>query len=258
MATETVLMLCVVSFGAGFIDAVAGGGGLLQIPALFLLLPTGTTPATVLGTNKFIALFGTLAATGRYLKAVAMDRRVVIPAAVAAIPFGLLGAAVVRHVDPAVFRPLVVILLVVVAIYTFFRKDFGSVRNAPQLSPATRLWVAAAVGAVLGFYDGFFGPGTGSFLIFACIGLFGLDFLSASATAKTMNCATNLAGLTYFIASGNVLYALALPMAVCNIAGGLTGARLAILKGSSFVRLLFLGVVLAVICKFGWDTFQPR
>ncbi len=251
------VVLCALSFGAGFIDAVAGGGGLLLIPSLFLLLPAGTAPAAVLGTNKFAAFFGTVAATARYARTVAFERALVVPAALAAVPFSLLGARVVRLVDPALFRPLVLTLLVVVASYTFVKKDFGSM-HAPRLAPATRRFLAAAVGVALGFYDGFFGPGTGSFLIFAFVGLFGCDFLTGSASAKTVNCVTNIPALIYFIITGNVLYAVALPMALCNVAGGLVGARLAILKGSAFVRLLFLGVVAAVVVKFGWDTFHPR
>ena len=257
MSFVSLLLLCLVSFGAGFIDAVAGGGGLLQLPALFILLPAGSLPAVVFGTNKFASFAGTLVATGRFLRSVALDRRIVLPAALLALPFSFLGARVVQLADPAVFRPLVVVLLVAVAIYTFVKKDFGSL-HAPRLGPAAKLWLAAAVGALLGFYDGFFGPGTGSFLIFAFIGLFGCGFLQASATAKVVNCATNFAALAFFTFHGDVLYAVAAPMAACNIAGGFTGARLAILKGSAFVRVLFLIVVCAVIVKFGWDTFRPH
>ncbi len=248
------LALCCISFAAGFIDAIAGGGGLLLLPALFVLLPPATAPALVLGTNKFAAFAGTAAAATRYARAVSLTRPVVIPAALAALPLSYLGAYCVRLVSPGLFRPLVLFLLVGVAIYTFFRKDFGSL-HAPKLSRSAQIALAILIGAGLGFYDGFFGPGTGSFLIVAFIGLFRFDFLNASASAKLVNCATNIAALVYFVATRNVLFAYALPMALCNVAGGLLGARLAILNGSQFVRLIFLAVVIAIIARFAWEIF---
>ena len=251
---STTLLACFFSFFAGFIDAVAGGGGLILVPALFILLPESTVPATVLGTNKLASFAGTTAATLRYLRAVRLDPRVVGPAAVTAPLASALGSWSVRLANPAVFRPLVAILLVGVAIYTFVRKDFGALQ-APRFRPGTRLVLSGVVGATIGFYDGFIGPGTGSFLIFSFIGFFGCDFLLASATAKVINWATNAGSLAVFIPAGNVLYRLALPMAACSVLGGLLGARLAILKGSGFVRALFLAVVTAVIGKFLWDSF---
>lgn len=251
----TLTLACLCAFFAGFIDAVAGGGGLVLLPALFVLLPEATPVATVLGTNKLAAFAGTTAATLRYLRAVRLDPRVVGPAAVTAPLASALGSWAVHLANPAVFRPLVAVLLVGVAVYTFTKKDFGALQ-APRFRPGARLVLSGVVGAVVGFYDGFVGPGTGSFLIFSFIGLFGCDFLLASATAKVINWATNAGSLAVFIPAGNVLYGLALPMAVCSVLGGLTGARLAILKGSGFVRALFLAVVTAVIGKFLWDSFR--
>ena len=150
---------------------------------------------------------------------------------------------------------LVLVLLLGVALYVFARRDFGAL-HAPRLGGARLRWCAAGTGAALGFYDGFFGPGTGSFLVFAFVGLFGLSFLSASASAKIVNVATNLSALLYFGATGHVLYAVALPMGACNVLGSLAGSRLAILKGSGFVRALFLAVVAAIILKLAWDTFR--
>ena len=255
LSPATLLLACGFAFLAGFVDAVAGGGGLVSVPALFVLLPAATLPATVLGTNKLVSFAGTTAATLRYLRAVRLDPRVVGPAAVAAPLASALGSWTVRLANPAVFRPLVAVLLVGVAVYTFTRKDFGTLR-APRFGPGTRLVLSGVVGAVIGFYDGFIGPGTGSFLIFSFIGLFGCDFLLASASAKVINWATNAGSLAVFIPSGNVLYRLALPMAACNVLGSILGARLAILKGSGFVRALFLAVVTAVIGKFLWDSFR--
>ena len=139
-----------------------------------------------------------------------------------------------------------------VAIYTFARKDFGSL-HAPRLSLSSKQWIGLGVGAVIGFYDGFFGPGTGSFLIFIFVGVFGFNFLSASAAAKVVNTATNLSTVIYFAWTGHVIYRLAVPMAVCNMLGSLTGTRLAILRGSRFVRWFFLAVVSAIICKLAVD-----
>ena len=147
---------------------------------------------------------------------------------------------------------MILTLLVAVAIYTFVRKDFGSL-HAPRLSAGQRLWIGAAVGSAIGFYDGFFGPGTGSFLIFLFVGVFGFDFLAASAAAKVVNAASNVSALGNFALTGHVLYALAAPMAVSNILGSLAGTRLAILRGSRFVRWFFLAVVTAIICKLAWD-----
>lgn len=251
----TTLLACLFAFFAGFIDAVAGGGGLISIPALFILLPGSTLPATVLGTSKLAAFAGTTAATWRYLRVVRLDPRVVGPAAVSAPLASAAGAWAVHLANPAVFRPLVAVLLVGVAVYTFIKKDFGAV-PAPRFGPGARLVLSGVAGAAIGFYDGFVGPGTGSFLIFAFIGVFGCDFLLASATAKAINWATNAGALAFFIPAGNVLYGLALPMAACSVLGGLVGARTAIRKGSGFVRALFLAVVTAVIGKFLWDAFR--
>lgn len=251
----TTLFACGFAFLAGFIDAVAGGGGLIMVPALFVLLPETTLPATVLGTVKVSSFAGTTAATLRFLRAVRLDPRVVGPAAVTAPLASALGAWTVHLANPALFRPLVAVLLVAVAIYTFVNKDFGALQ-APRFGPGTRLVLSGVVGAVIGFYDGFVGPGTGSFLIFGFIGIFGCDFLLASASAKVINWATNVGALAVFIPAGNVLYAVALPAAACGILGGVLGARTAIRRGSGFVRALFLAVVTAVIGKFLWDSFR--
>ena len=143
-------------------------------------------------------------------------------------------------------------LLVVVAVWTYTQKNWGQL-HAPKLSARAGRAYAVLVGATIGFYDGFFGPGTGSFLIFAFIGLFGFDFLNASAGAKVVNFATNLAAILYFGATGNIYYAYALPMGVCNVLGSLVGTRLAMLKGNRFVRGFFLCVVAAIIVRLAFD-----
>ena len=154
-------------------------------------------------------------------------------------------------------RPVVLVLLVAVAVYTFVQSDFGSL-HAPRLTAVRQNIFSVVTGTVIGFYDGFFGPGTGSFLIFVFIGIFGFSFLAASASAKIVNFTTNFAAVLYFVFTGNVLYAVALPMAACNILGSVVGTRLAVLKGNRFVRIVFLLVVTALIIKLGWDTVSLR
>ena len=251
--TAELLALCGFAFLAGFIDSVVGGGGLVQIPALLILLPHGTPVADVLGTNKFVGIAGTAAAAWNYARHVEIDWRATLPTALAGFVFSFFGALTVSHLNPGIMRPLVLMLLVAVAIYTFVRKDFGSV-HAPRLDPARARWIGAGVGAGVGFYDGFFGPGTGSFLIFTFIGVFGFGFLAASASSKVVNTATNLSTVIYFVLTGHVYYWLAAQMAVCNILGSLVGTRLAILRGNRFVRWFFLAVVTAIIGKLGYDT----
>jgi hypothetical protein len=246
------IYLCAFAFLAGFIDAVAGGGGLVQVPALFVLMPT-VPAATLLGTNKFASIWGTLLATFQYSRQVPMEWRATLPTCAAAIVFGFIGARTVAHVPAEFLRPLVLVLLVGVLIYTLWRKDFGAL-HAPKLTHPQQFWAGLATGSVIGFYDGFFGPGTGSFLIIAFVGVFGFSFLAASASAKAVNVITNGAALAYFVTHGHVLYAIAAPMALCNVAGSFAGTRLALKLGSRFVRAVFLVVVSALLVRYAWDV----
>lgn len=252
---EETLWLCGFAFLAGFIDAIAGGGGLIQLPALFIVLPSETEVAPILGTNKLSSICGTSIATVQYARKIEMNWRVALYAAVPAFLLSALGASVVSLFSKDSLRPVILILLIAVAIYTLIQKNFGA-EHVPRLSEHKEKLYAALIGSSIGFYDGFFGPGTGSFLIFLFIGIFGFDFLRASATSKVVNFATNLAAVLYFGSSGNVMLLLGLPMGICNIVGALLGARLAILRGSRFIRSLFLLVIFAIIAKFGYDTFR--
>ncbi len=247
------LLLCLFAFLAGFIDSIVGGGGLILLPALLILRPD-LELATALGTNKGAAFLGTLTSTIQYSRTVGIPWRVMLPAAVTGFFFAALGAFTVTRIENDFLQPFIIVLLVVVAIYTFFKKDFGSL-HAPRVNEAKQRLIAVAAGAIIGFYDGFFGPGTGSFLIFIFIGLVGFSFLAASASAKVINFAANLAAFFLFAATGHIAYSLALPMAVCNILGSFLGSRLAVLRGSSFVRVLFLVVVTGVIARLSYDTF---
>lgn len=237
---------------AGGVDAVVGGGGLIQIPALFVAYP-GESAATLFGTNKCASVVGTANAAWRYARHVKMPWRTILPAAVAAFAFSYAGAAAVAWLPKDAVRPLILILLVLAAIYTLKRKNFGQLHR-PAHAGYRELFFAVLLGGVIGFYDGFFGPGTGSFLIFLFVRFFGFDFLHASAGAKVVNVATNLAALAYFVPNGYVLPVLAAIMAAANVSGSLAGTWLALRHGSAFVRQVFLVVVGVLIVKFAWDT----
>jgi len=253
MPDSLLFALVLAAFIAGAIDAVVGGGGLIQIPALFAAYP-GTSPATLFGTNKFASVFGTANATWRYARQVRMPWRTILPAAIAAFLFSYVGAAAVAWLPKEAVRPLILVLLIGAAAYTLARKDFGQVHR-PAHGGHRELIYAVLLGGVIGFYDGFFGPGTGSFLIFLFVRFFGFDFLHASAGAKVVNVATNLAALAYFLPNGYIMLLLAVSMAVANVAGSMAGTRLALRHGSGFVRKVFLIVVGVLIVKFAWDTF---
>jgi len=254
-AIAPLTLLCGFSFLAGFVDAIAGGGALIQLPACLILFPAAPL-VSILGTNKLASFFGTSVAAVRLTRGVRVDFHVVLPAAAIAFVFSMLGARAVSLLNPTFLRPVVLGLLILAAIYVFFVKDIG-LRHRPRHGRRRSQWLGLIVGALLGFYDGFFGPGTGSFLILIFAALFGYEFLVASASAKIINCATNLASILYFAWIGRVLYSLAIPMALCNMLGSLAGSHLAILKGSRFVRVVFLIIVAALIVKLAHDLLAP-
>ena len=250
--TPDLLLLALAALGAGFIDAVAGGGGLIQIPALLLALPD-QAPAPLLGTNKGASVFGTTNAAWRYGRRIALPwRGFLLPGSVAAFASAFAGAAVATSLRKDTLRPLVLLLLIAVWLHTMLRPDFGKARGVALANP---LLPAIGVCALIGFYDGFFGPGTGSFLIFAFVRIFGFDFLDASACAKVVNAVTNFAALAWFIPHGQIIWPLVGIMAVCNVAGAWLGSGLALKHGSAFVRGAFLLVVGALIVRIGLDTF---
>jgi uncharacterized protein len=241
---------------AGFIDALVGGGGLIQIPVLLTALPR-ELPATLFGTNKIASVVGTANAAWRYAHHVQIPWRTTLPAAFSAFAFSYLGAMAVAWLPRELLRPLILLLLIASAAYTFWRKDFGAIHR-PQHAGRRELAYALTLGGAIGFYDGFFGPGAGSFLIFLFIRFFGFDFLHASAAAKVVNMATNLAALGFFIPNGFYLPVAALVMAVCNVLGSVVGTHLALRHGSGFVRRAFLLIVGALVLKFAWDTLGAR
>lgn len=247
-------LLLPAAFVAGLIDAAVGGGGLIQLPGLLAILPR-ELPAVLFGTNKLASIMGTASATWRYARRIEIPWRVVLPAAAAAFCGSYLGARAVHYLPAQAMRPLVIVLLIVMLTYTWFKPQFGQ-QDAER--PLTRrdLLNGLLIGAAIGFYDGFFGPGTGSFLIFLFVRFFHFDFLRASACAKVVNLATNLAALVFFIPAGLVLYAFAIPMGIANIAGAQIGTRLALKGGNLWVRRLFLILALTLLGKLFFDLFK--
>lgn len=252
MAEVDLIMLLAAALFAGFVDAVAGGGGLIQVPALLVALPA-EAPATVFGTNKLASIFGTGNAALRYARRISLPWGLALPAAAAAFLFSFAGAMAVAWMPKEVVRPLVLGLLVLVLVYTVVKPGFGVVSGV-RLAPGKERPRALLMGAVLGFYDGFFGPGAGSFMIFAFVHWFRLDFLHASSAAKVVNFSTNAAALAFFAPSGHVLWLTGLGMAMFNIAGAVLGSRLALRHGSGFVRGVFIIVASLLIARLGYDT----
>lgn len=238
---------------AGFVDAVVGGGGLVLVPALFSVFPNAA-PATLFGTNKGGAIWGTAWATAQFARRVTLPWHALLPAAGAALLGSFAGAWSVTLVDPSGLRKALPLILLAVLIYTLAKKDLGR-EHAPRHSGATQAWLASAIGLVIGFYDGFFGPGTGSFFVFLFVRFLGFDFLHASASAKLLNTATNASALLLFAMKGHVWWHIAAVMAVTNVLGSLLGTRMALKHGAGFVRGMFVVVVSALILKTGWDAF---
>lgn len=236
---------------AGWIDAVVGGGGLIQLPALLLGVP-GASPAQVLATNKFASVWGTGSSALTYYRRIKPDLRTAVPMAVVAFVGSAGGAIIGLHIPKSAFNPIILVMLVLVGTYTLLRPDLGSV-TALRHSVARHTALAMLTGFLLGVYDGALGPGTGSFLVFAHVGLLGYAFLEASAKAKIANVATNLGALAVFAPGGHVLWHLGAIMAVCNLVGGYLGARTAVARGSGFVRSVFVVVVSAFVIRLTWQ-----
>lgn len=237
------------AFLAGLLDAIVGGGGLIQLPALLLCRPE-TPVAAILGTNKFSSVAGLMAATVTYARRVELRREFLLVAATLAAATAVLGAWLASQLATTTFRPLAALLLVTVGLLVVLRPTLGVAESSPadRLSPV-RLVCAVGLAAALGGYDGFFGPGTGTLLIVVCTILLRQNFLVASAHAKVLNLATNMAALLTFAAQGAILWRVAVPMALCNMLGAALGARLAIARGSRFVRALLLLVVAGLVVR---------
>ena len=251
MDYSTILTLCGFSLLAGFIDAIIGGGGLIQTPAILFTLPQYPVP-TLLGSTKIPSLSGSLMGAFQYSRHVAVVGKFIGPMMAMAFGASWLGSWTLTRVPNSFMKPFALAILIAVFIYTLTKKDFGQATQqyVSARQQRIRMWTMALV---IGFYDGFFGPGTGSFLVLGFIALIGFDFLKASAHAKLVNAATNLASTLFFASEGKILYAVAFPMAVANLSGAFLGARLAILKGNRFIRVFFLIIIAATILRFAWD-----
>ena len=245
-----IIFLCLAAATAGFFDAIAGGGGLIQLPALLVGLNKSSV-VEVLGTNKFAAIFGTANAANRYRKGVAIDKKLLIKMALPAFLGSMGGAQLASHVPTKQMRVVVLIALIVIAIYTALNPKIGHEESAKPSK-----WIPSIAGLAIGFYDGIFGPGTGTFLMAVLVGLLGYSFLSASAIAKFTNVATNLAALIIFAKHGAILWGIGIALAISNVIGSTIGSHMAIKGGSPLVRKVFLFMTTLLIAKVGYDVIK--
>ena len=249
----TLISLIVLSFIAGFIDSVVGGGGLIIIPALLISLPKAPLP-TIFGTNKISALSGTSIAAFQYAKRIKFNFKLLLPIALCAGIASFTGAKIVSYINVDTLKPFILVVLIAIAIYTFFKKDLGS-EQTKTLPFNKQLQYGSLIGIVVGFYDGFFGPGTGSFFVLGFVVILGFEFIEASAYSKVINCMTNISALIVFIRQGNYILELAILMAISNMLGNLIGTKQAMKKGNTFVRTVFLAIVTLMIIRYGYDVF---
>lgn len=251
LSLVTLVLLILAGFSAGWVDAVVGGGGLLQLPAL-LMVP-GMTPVQALATNKLGSIFGTTTSAITYARRVQPSMTTALPMAGAALIASFGGAVVAASLPERIILPLILIALVGVGVFTAAKPDVGQLEKLRHAGFG-HLSRALAIGAIMGFYDGVLGPGTGTFLIIALVTVLGYNFLNSSAQAKVVNAATNLGALLFFAPSGHVLILTGLILGAANMCGAYVGARMAIAKGSKFIRIVFLTVVFALVIKLGYDV----
>ena len=250
----TLVSLAFLSFVAGFIDAVVGGGGLIQLPALLINFPQ-TPLATILGTNKIAALSGTSIAAYQYAKKIQFNYRLLFVVSCCSALASYAGAKIVSFIDVATLKPIMLVILIAIAGYTFAKRDLGT-QQTGTVSTSKQLLYGSLIGLVVGFYDGFFGPGTGSFFVLGFVVLLGFEFLEASAYAKVINCMTNISALLVFVRQGSYFIELAVLMSCCNMLGNIIGVKIALKKGNQFVRLVFLCIVLLMIVRYSYDVFK--
>jgi uncharacterized membrane protein YfcA len=253
MSIEIALFLAIASGFAGFVDAMAGGGGLIQLPALIVGLPNKELPL-ILGTNKVPSIFGTAAAARNYFKNIKPDIPLTLSMMGPAFIGSMGGASLAAAVPKDFFKPFIVFLLVIVAIYTWVKPELGMSENL-KYTHKKRLAIVALIGLLIGFYDGIFGPGTGTFLVFFLVSGIGYAFLKASGTAKLVNISTNAGAILSFQLTGHIWWQLGLLLAFANVTGAIIGSRLAIKGGSPLVRKVFLAVTFLLIARVAWDTF---
>ncbi|PTT18893.1 hypothetical protein DBR36_08620 [Microbacterium sp. HMWF026] len=254
VSVSALLLLLVAAGVAGWVDAVVGGGGLIQLPALVIAVPKDVATPFILGTNKLSSFFGTLSASGVYLRKIRVQLILLIPLVAGAFGGSTVGAALSRFVPREVLTPIVLVAVVAVGVYTLVKPKMGLHHQPRHDRPAAVAWRAGAIGLLVGFYDGILGPGTGSFFVILIVGVLGYGFLQASVNAKIANLTTNLAALIVYGVHGEVILVLGLAMAVLNITGGFIGAHMATRRGSGFVRIVFLVTLSLLVVKLAWDT----
>lgn len=250
----SLLLLCTLAFVAGFVDAIVGGGGLIQTPGSLVILSSFPV-ATVIGSMKIPSFSGTFFAARQYLKKVAIRWKLLSILCSVAFFASFAGSQLLTVVSNSFMKPVLLVVLTFVAIYTYTKKNFG-LKKENATAPKKEWLYAAGISLVIGFYDGFIGPGTGSFLILAFIALLHFDFLQASAYAKLVNLSTNLGSIALFMVKGKIIWLIALPMAACNALGGAIGARVAIARGNRFIRVFYLIVVIGTLVRFMYDVFK--
>ncbi|GAA4488673.1 TSUP family transporter [Rhodococcus olei] len=245
-------VLMTAALAAGWVDAVVGGGGLILLPAILLTMPQ-LTPQQALATNKLTAVNGTAAAVVTFARKVRLEWRLMVPAAVLAAVFAALGAATVSLIDRDLFIPIIMGLLVAVAVFVTLRPTVGTTLAHHRPSRARVITTVLVAGGALGYYDGLFGPGTGTFLIITFAVSLGTEFVRSAAMAKVINLGSNVGALTYFAVTGSVWWSLGLTMAACNVIGAVIGARMALAKGAGFIRIVLLVVVVVMVIRLGWQ-----
>jgi uncharacterized membrane protein YfcA len=250
----TYVLLALAGLFAGFVDAVVGGGGLVQLPALVVAFP-GAAPVQILATNKLAGTCGTSVSSLTYYRRVKPDPATFVPLMAVAFLGSAAGAVAASRLPKSAFDPIILVALVVVGAYVLLMPAIGSVTQL-RYAGHRHTVTAALVGLAIGFYDGALGPGTGSFFVFALVGLLGYSFLEASAKARIANWATNVAALLVFAMQGAVMWRVGLVVGVCNLLGSYVGARTAVARGSGFVRVFFVVVVSAFIVKIGSDVVR--
>lgn len=255
LTSPELLVLMPLAFLAGLIDSAVGGGGLIQLPGIFSVYPN-QVPTILHGTNKLASFSGTSVATWRYARHVPLRWSMLLGAVGAALVFSYLGAKTIPYLPKEYLRPIMLVLMILMVIYTFHKKDMGHV-HAPKFAKNHEIFAGLALGSSIGFYDGFFGPGTGSLLAFAFVKWFGFDFLSATAHSKVVNLATNFAALSFFVPHGYLLWGIGLAMGLANIGGALVGTHVVTRHGAPLIRKILIVVLSITISKFAYDTVEP-
>ncbi len=253
LSTITVALLFLAMFSAGFVDAIAGGGGLIQTPAMLLAFPNNN-PVSVVGTSKTAAFFGTTTAAIKYRKSIKTDPKLLIAMVIPAFIGASCGALLASHISAQSFKSAIFFMMIAIFIYTLIKPDLGKVQ-VQKHSDKRLMYIGGAAAFVIGFYDGLIGPGTGTMLMIFLVAVMGFAFVGASAIAKVVNAMTNLASIIVVGLRVGILWKIGLFLAIANLAGGYVGSHIAIKKGSGFVRIFYLIVTGLLIMRLGYSLY---